>query len=969
LRERFDELTLPILVLTASAERNDRREALAAGANDYVAKPYDDEELLARVRTLIRVRQQSEALRMREGEMARALRDVQVASGAIRAAEERYRTLFESIDEGYCLMQLIFDEADRPVDYRFLETNAAFEVHTGLRDAVGRTARELVPNLDGSWFEIYGRVAVTGQAVRFENEAPAMGRSFEVNAARVGHPELRQVALVFKDVTSRRAAEAERRELLAREQAARADAEAERARLTTILSTLAEGVILQDAQGVLRFSSAAAESLLGLTAEQMAGRTPMDPRWGAVRPDGSRYPGEEHPPMRALRTSRGVIGDVLGVRHPDGRIVWLSVNSQPIVAADGRGPTGVVTSFTDVTHQREAAAERERLLNELQVARRRMAVLFESAPAFICTLSGPEHVFELANPPYQRLVGAGRPLIGLPAARALPEVVAQGFIDLLDGVYRSGESYSGTEVPVRLQRTDGAVEDAFVNFVYQPTRDAAGEVVGIDVFGFDVTEQVRARQRAESLAEERKQLLEHLERGDACMVVDANWVCVFVNANLEKVVQRPRAELLGRILWDLFPADAKTQYETQLRRVMRDRVETAFEEFYAPLDLWTATTAYPTSAGGIVIFIRDVTERRRAEAEITMLAAVVEEAPDFIGVSRLDGTALFVNPAGRRLVGLERPERVRTTHVSEFFTAESWPEADGVLQEALRTGRSSREVNLRQFETREAIPVLWQVITITDPRTAEPIAFAMVTRDLREEKLRAADAERRATFEQQLLGIVSHDLRNPISAITMGAAVLLQVPELASRERRILERILNSAGRASRLIHDLLDFTQARLGGGLAVRPAPGDLHDVVRQAVEEAQSTSPRRAVLLEQSGDGAGTFDADRVAQLVGNLLSNALHYGDPQAPVRASTRTDAATFVIEVHNAGVPIAPDALPALFQPMQRGVSGVSQSRSVGLGLYIVEQLVRAHGGSIQVASTAEAGTTFTVRLPRAPEA
>ncbi|CAN5913642.1 hypothetical protein BH11MYX3_BH11MYX3_17100 [soil metagenome] len=149
----------------------------------------------------------------------------EAAEIAQRKSEERYRTLFESIDDGYCLIEVLLDPTDRPFDYRFLEANAAFERHTGLANPVGKTCLELIPDQDQHWFDLYGRVATTGEPLRTSMQAPAMNRWYEVFASRVGAPEYRHVAVVFKDISERKRAEVERDRMLERESALRQAAE------------------------------------------------------------------------------------------------------------------------------------------------------------------------------------------------------------------------------------------------------------------------------------------------------------------------------------------------------------------------------------------------------------------------------------------------------------------------------------------------------------------------------------------------------------------------------------------------------------------------------------------------------------------------------------------------------------------------------------------------------------------------
>ncbi len=135
--------------------------------------------------------------------------DLKVAEAALRTSEAKYRSLFNSMDEGFCILQVIFNQADQPIDYRYLETNPAFEQKSGLKNALGKTIRELVPNIEPFWFDIYGRVALTGDPMRCEDYSQSMGRWFDINAFRIGEPHERKVAVLFRDITHRKQTEAQ----------------------------------------------------------------------------------------------------------------------------------------------------------------------------------------------------------------------------------------------------------------------------------------------------------------------------------------------------------------------------------------------------------------------------------------------------------------------------------------------------------------------------------------------------------------------------------------------------------------------------------------------------------------------------------------------------------------------------------------------------------------------------------------
>jgi DNA-binding response OmpR family regulator/nitrogen-specific signal transduction histidine kinase len=226
-------------------------------------------------------------------------------------------------------------------------------------------------------------------------------------------------------------------------------------------------------------------------------------------------------------------------------------------------------------------------------------------------------------------------------------------------------------------------------------------------------------------------------------------------------------------------------------------------------------------------------------------------------------------------------------------------------------------------------------------------------------------ARRQTEFEQQLVGIVSHDLRNPLQAMMMGAHAARLREDIDPGLAKILARIVSSGERAARMISDLLDFTQARAGGGLPLARSDTDLHEVARHTVGEVQMSAPNRTLWCEASGDGKGHWDPDRLAQVVTNLVTNALAYSPTGAPVTVRTVGEPHQMILEVHNLGPAIAADVVPTLFEPFRRGKGGGGNHRSIGLGLYIVKQIAVAHGGAVEVESQPDTGTTVRIRLPR----
>ena len=238
-------------------------------------------------------------------------------------------------------------------------------------------------------------------------------------------------------------------------------------------------------------------------------------------------------------------------------------------------------------------------------------------------------------------------------------------------------------------------------------------------------------------------------------------------------------------------------------------------------------------------------------------------------------------------------------------------------------------------------------------RRAEIIALKEIEAARAQAEVSRADEASR--LKDRYIGILGHDLRNPLTAITNSAHLLLRSSELNDRHRNSAARILRASERMAQMIRDVLDFTRGQLGGGIPVEPTPTSLAEICHRVVDETKAVNPQREIVLATQGDLNGEWDAPRLEQVVSNLVANAVHHGQGQILVEAVG--EQSQIILRVHNGGPPIPADELPTLFEAFSTSRKG-RRTDGLGLGLYIVKEIVRAHGGTVQVASTPEEGTT-----------
>jgi PAS domain S-box-containing protein len=298
---------------------------------------------------------------------------------------------------------------------------------------------------------------------------------------------------------------------------------------------------------------------------------------------------------------------------------------------------------------------------------------------------------------------------------------------------------------------------------------------------------------------------------------------------------------------------------------------------------------------------------------------------------------------------------------SEVLGPEEKARLEALKQELLTSGKSFRTEIHPLKGKRPTIIVHYEPLRDAMGTIIGLVGASVDVTDERKAQQELAEA---LGFREQMMGVLGHDLRNPLSAVRGLSGMMLMQDELPEKVRESAQRIDLASRRMSEMIETLLDFTQSRFHGSLPVERRSMDLVEVTRNVVEELRASHAGREILLDAPEVLHGAWDAARMAQVVSNLVGNALIHGAAETPVELSLRNGGGDAELRVSNRGTPIPPELLDRLFEPFRRGEANGNGPRSLGLGLYIVREIVKAHGGSICVDSNSDA-TVFSVRLAR----
>ncbi len=662
---------------------------------------------------------------------------------------------------------------------------------------------------------------------------------------------------------------------------------------------------------------------------------------------------------------------------------------------------GRVQAFTKRQH-----AQLDALSGQLRAADRslaiathaerdRLAYVFKHSPSFMAILGGPEHVFEVINDRYHDLV-ARRDVLHKPVREALPEVADQGFFELLDGVYASGEPFIGNDVQILLQDEAGRPKEYFLDFVYLPIRAADGTISGVFVHGVDLTARKNTEKALAEVAEQRRLALDAARMG--WWRLDLIKKQVYMDERFGAIFGLVGKDLAQKDVNAAIHPDDVRKVETAADAAIQPARPVPYSMEYRVIHpdgavRWVQANGRAHFAGegdqrravSLVGTIVDVTEAKTAqdalhesEARFRQLA---DAMPQIVWSGRADGHIDYYNEQWYDFTGSERGKTGNESwenilHPDDVkMVAKAWNAATAADQpyELVYRLRNAAQQDYRwvlgrglPFKDASGKVVRWYG-TCTDIHERKQLS-EQNAQLLESERAARAEAERSSRMKDEFLATLSHELRTPLNAILGWTQVLRDGHADADDLAHGLTTIERNARVQTQIIEDLLEMSRI-ISGKVRLDVQRVDLAPVVQAAIDTMLPTAEAKGVRLQVVLDPAArpvSGDPNRLQQVFWNLLSNAIKFTPKGGRVQVVLERVNSHLEVSVIDTGEGIAPEFLPQVFDRFrQADASTTRRHGGLGLGLAIVKQLVELHGGSVHVHSAgSNQGTTFRVLLP-----
>lgn len=505
------------------------------------------------------------------------------------------------------------------------------------------------------------------------------------------------------------------------------------------------------------------------------------------------------------------------------------------------------------------------------------------------------------------------------------------------------------------------------------------------LWGFEHTRK-KLSQHQIHLEKNSRQLLSIIENmQDAFCALDKDWKVVLVNSNYEKITGTKSETNIGKYFWDFFSGmdKANSKFWIEFNKVKDTRGTAEFEEYFAPLDIWTEVRANPTVGGGIAIFFRDITFKKRAENSIReaerKFRDLANSIPHIVWSCTADGTTNFFNDRFYEFVGIKE----NNDNIQEIGRSIIHPD-DLVLnhncwQNSIKTGTPYQiEYRLKDRLTNEYRWFLGLAVPVRDSDGNVVKWFGSCT-DISNQKYlsekiesQKKDLENALVARDEFLSIASHELKTPLTSLKLHLQMFRKKVERGfedayspARVDSLVDQIDKQVTRLSRLVDDTLDISRIR-SGHLTLKPQEFELCQLINETFDSLRdqfiTSKYPEPIFKSNQTQIMVKLDRIRIEQVILNLLNNAIRYGN-EKQITLNLATENNMIHLSVKDNGIGIAKENLEKIFDRFEK-IRNPSEIKGLGLGLFITRQIVDAHGGKIWVESEVDVGSEFKVILP-----